>query len=193
MKYSQTIRMLVLCFAILASSGCKTGTLGHLSINEPLKDTTVPGNALIQLLPLRLPTIPLNMKDQEEFEQANFDYLTEIRITAMQLDISASSESDNFEDGKPDNFDFLSSMEVKILANIDGSDSKATIAMIDNDNQQLSSGNRSITLSTTDIDIQPYIGAEEGYKIELNVGGNPPPDDVTFTGEVTYRVGIGFN
>ncbi len=176
-------------------SGCSDVTLGHFNVDETMPESTIQGVGLSQTLPLSFATVPMDVTSQASYQQEEFDYLTEVKLRELSLDISQKSdmpEHDSFEDGNADNFDFVSGLEVEIVASINGEDTSAVIARLPADDEQIASGTRLLQLTTTGVDILEFIEADGGYEISVNGNGTVPPDDVIFAGTATYRVGFGF-
>jgi hypothetical protein len=182
-----------LLFAMLAA--CSGGVIGHIDVDQKIPVSTVNGSVVSGVLPPSFAPIALDVTNESAYKQGDYDYVKSIQLDRLVLTVTASSEdmsSDPLEDGRPDNFDFFTAIEVHILARIDGADSAALIASIPLGNPQLSNANRQIGFQMTGVDILPYVEAAGGYQIQIRASGSLPPDNVSFDGNAYYRVGVGF-
>lgn len=179
-----------------ALTGCsESTTLGHFDVDQDLPEIQVQGSLVSALLPTEFAPIPLNVKSEEAFQNANYDYLTTIEVDALSLRITEKSNDpaqDSAEDGEPDNFDFFTSVSVFIRATINGEERRELIAELPEGSEQLSSGQNQIQFTMSGLDILPFVEADGGYEVITEATGTPPSDDVYFDGEAVYRVGIGF-
>ncbi|ASJ73740.1 hypothetical protein [Granulosicoccus antarcticus] len=176
-------------------SACDNTTIGSFTVDEDLPETRVEGGGFVTILPAELAPFNLNIEASEEFGAEQYDYLTYIKLSSLSFSITASSEDadeDVAENGMPDDFDFLSSIALYIEASIDGTEQRALIASLAQNDTQLSSGMQNIQLSTTGVDILDFVEADDGYTIVSEVSGTAPPDAVIFDGSSSYRVGVGF-
>lgn len=183
-------------FALIAAAGCANTTLARFSTSEDVPETRVQGAGLINALPLTLSTLKLDVSSTEAYQNADYDYVTEIKLSGLSFDITASStdhNTDSFEDGVDDNFDFIEGMELHIQATFDGAEHKTRIAYLDEQDAQVGSSTQHLVLSTDSVDILDYVEAADGYEIIVSATGSVPPDDVIFDGTAIYKVGIGFN
>lgn len=177
------------------ASGCSDTTLGYFSVDETIPESTIQGIGLSQTLPLTLATIPMDVTSQDAYQREDFDFLTEVKLRSLTFSISDKSdmsEHDTFEDGNEDNFDFVSSLEIAIQADINGEPRSEIIARLPADDPQIASGTRTLQLTTTGVDILDYVEAENGYEITVSGSGTVPSDDVIFDGDARYRLGLGF-
>lgn len=176
--------------------GCsETTTLGHFDVDQDLPEIQVQGSLVSALLPTEFAPIPLNVKSEEAFQNANYDYLTTIEVDSLTLRITEKSNDpaqDSGEDGQPDNFDFFKSVSVFIRATINGEERRELIAELPEGSDELSAGQSQIQFIMSGLDILPFVEAEGGYEVITEATGTPPSDDVYFDGEAVYRVGIGF-
>jgi len=181
----------------LALSGCDGSTLGRVSVEEPLEPPIrVPGAPLSGALPLTLGVFALDVQSTEGYASEEADFVTEVRIRALELVIDPSSEdasTDQFENGMPDDFGFLSSIDLFIEAEFDGATQRARLGGLPQNDPAFDTGARTLSLQMTDVDILDYIEADDGYRVEISASGEAPPDDVVFGGTVTYRIGVGFD
>lgn len=179
----------------LALAGCEGTTLGHFDVDEPLPETRVEGRAAVSFLPVLLPPISMDVSSSQEFQQQEYDYLTSIQVDSLTLAVTESSTQssvDSLEDGVDDNFDFLSSVEIYIQAEINDVSERLLIGSIEEADVQLSESRQLISFTMTGADILQFVEADEGYEVQIQASGDAPPDAVIFDGEVVYRVGIGF-
>jgi len=179
----------------LAVSACEGTTLGHFDVEDALPETRIEGNGVVPLLPALFPAMPLNVSANESFKQEDYDYLTSVQVDSLMLSITDSSSdesADTLEDGTIDDFNFLTSMEIYISAEIDGETVREIIGSITMDDPQLSAAVQQISFSMTGLDILPYVEAQNGYEVQIEAVGEAPPDAVIFDGDIRYRVGIGF-
>ena len=187
------ILLLAPFFAVL--SACDGTTLGHFDVDETLPETRIEGTAALALLPPVLPPMMLDVSSSEEFQSEEFDFINSIQIDELTLIISSSStdqSEDTLEDGEPDNFDFLSDIEIYIEAVFDGQSERELLGVIDENDPQLSAGAQSIDFTLTGTNILRFVEADAGYAVQIEASGEAPPDAVLFGGGVVYRVGVGF-
>lgn len=179
----------------LALSACSGTTLGHFDSDENLPETRIESSAIASFIPSVLPSQNLDVSSSESFQQEEFDYLTSIEIEALSLEITDSStdtSNDTLEDGEPDNFNFMSGVDIYIEAEFDGQTNRELIGSVPEDDSQLTDSVQTLNFTMTGLDVLDYVEAESGYSVQIQASGESPPDAVIFDGEVSYRVGIGF-
>lgn len=179
----------------LVLTGCEGTTLGHFDVDEPLPSTRVEGRGAVSFLPLAFPAMELDVNSSQEFQSQEYDYLTSIQLDSLQIQMtpeSTQASEDSLEDGEDDNFNFLSSIEIFIQAEIDDVLQRLLVGSIAESDVQLSESRQSISFTMTGADILAYVEAEGGYEVQIQARGDAPPDAVIFDGDVVYRVGIGF-
>jgi len=187
---------LALLLVIPLLSACEDFTLKRFSVDESIAESTVQGVGLSASLPVVLSSVPLDLKSQDGFDEDKFDFVTEIKLDRAVLtisDISDNPEHDSFEDGNLDNFDFISSLEVIVTAQINDQPRSAVIAFLNADDPQIATSTRTLHLTTTSVDIRDFVEAKGGYELQVTGTGTVPSDDVIFGGNVGFRVGVGFN
>ncbi len=190
---TETMKCLALLTTVLALTACNDGALTHKDVSQTIPPTTVTGNPTGGTLPTEFPPVSVNVTTEPGYDEDDFDYIQSIQVDRLTLTITPESDQDANEDGIPDNFDFASSVELYIIANLNGNQpSEALLGSVPAGNTQLSSAQRSITVAMTNIDISPYVQAPGGYQVQIRGTGNLPPDDVIFTGLANYRIGLGF-
>ena len=173
-------------FFVLAA--CSDTTLGTKSFDETLPTTTIPGFPLQIALSGSIP-VPLTAEAQSVADDTEF--VTFATLRSLSLNILDSSESDANDDGAMDTFDFLTSMQVFVNAEINGALSEILVASLPEDDPQVGSGSRELVLTVEDVDVLDYLEAPGGYGLRVQGSGTVPPDDVVFNGDLRYRVGIG--
>lgn len=186
---------LAIVIAGLFTTACDGTELTRFNVDEELPETRVDGVGVVGVLPTEFAAILVDVTQSDAYNEEDFDHVTSIRVTNLRLDISEASEGtgeDALEDGQPDNFDFFQSLDLVILATYDGADREERIAYLAGDDTQVGSSATSLNLTTTNIDIQPFVEAPGGYTIQTQATGSAPPDDVVFDGEIRYQVGVGF-
>lgn len=182
----------------MLAAGCtdRDVRLFDFDVTESLPEVAINGNPLGGALTGGPSPVTANMQAEAEFQQQDFDYVARVSVTDLRFRITANStnpSTDALEDGNPDTFDFLDSVEVRIEAVIAGATRSAAIASLPSGDSQLGNGSSSIVLNTTGVDVLPYIEAAGGYKLRILVSGSIPPDDVLFDGQATYRVVAGLD
>ena len=182
---------------LLGACGDDDATLATASIDEELPPTTVPGSLVAGVLPATLPPLALDVTSTEKYVSEDYSRLvTEITIPALSLSVAPGSEDadrDALEDGMDDDLSFLSSIDLFITAAVDGAERTARLGGIPANDPRLDPdvAARTVELDMTRTDILDFVEAPGGYEVRIDVGGFAPPDDVTFDGDVTYRVGLG--
>ena len=179
---------------LLGACGDDGTTLGTASIDEELPPTTVPGIAatgVAGVLPAVLPPIALDVTRSDEYASEDYaSIVTAITIPALSLSVAPGSEDDDLDDGMPDDLSFLSGIELFIGA--DGREDVLLGGIPENDPRlDPAEAARTVALDMTEVDILDFVEAPGGYEVRIEVSGFAPPDDVTFDGDVTYRIGLG--
>ena len=125
---------------------------------------------------------------------AGENFVSFVRVRNLRLDILDLSEQDPLEDGALDSFDFLSGIDVSIRANFNGRENELLIATLPDGDPQIGTAARSLDLTVvnSNTDVLDFLLAPEGYDVVLNFIGNVPTDDIILSGELRYRLGIGF-
>ena len=176
---------------LLGACGDDGTTLGSASIDEELPPTTVPGAGVAGVLPAVLPPLALDVTQSAEYASEDYgSIVTEITIPALSLSVTPDSEDDDLDDGMPDDLSFLSGIELSISA--DGLEDEVLGSIPENDPRlDPAEAARTVALDMTEVDILDFVEAPGGYEVRIEVVGSAPPDDVTFDGDVTYRIGLG--
>ena len=165
-------------------------TLGSRSITENLPAVTVPGAALPAELGLSL---GLALSSPELDIGAESALVTFISVRDLILQIQQTSETqDSIEDGAPDNFDFLTSANIFIRGEFEDATRIMLIATLPENDPQIGAATRNLDFTVVDNNVFDFLLLPNGYDIVLELEGSIPADNVTFTGQLTYRVGIGF-
>lgn len=183
--------------SVLASAlgACDGTTLGHFDVDEALPETRIEGSAVAAILPDVLPPMAQDVSASESFQSEDYDYLTSVQLERLALNITASSDDDRtdaLEDGEPDNFDFLTRVDIYIQGEFDGEIRRDLVGQIPEDDPQLSAAARSVDFQMTGVDILRYLESDNGYEVQIQASGDAPADAVIFDGDVRYRVGVGF-
>ena len=174
-------------------TACDLGiTLGTQARIEPLPVITVPGSTLpVDFLTL---SVGLALASPNLDLGAGENFVSFVRVRNLRLDILDLSEQDPLEDGALDSFDFLSGIDVSIRANFNGRENELLIATLPDGDPQIGTAARSLDLTVvnSNTDVLDFLLAPEGYDVVLNFIGNMPTDDIILSGELRYRLGIGF-
>ena len=176
---------------ILLISSCSDTTLATRSFNESLDELSIPGSPIALAGTLPPIDVPLNLREQEGY--SSLDFVTSVNIRNITFNISPQSEnpnSDPFEDGNPDNFDFLSSLSLSMVGTVNGTSQVVPVASLEPGSAQIGSNTRTLELAVEDIDIRDFIEAPD-VALRVTVAGMTPLDFVTVAPEIRYRVGIG--
>ena len=178
---------------LLFVTACDLGiTLGTQARIEPLPVITVPGSTLpVDFLTL---SVGLALASPNLDLGAGENFVSFVRVRNLRLDILDLSEQDPLEDGALDSFDFLSGIDVSIRANFNGRENELLIATLPDGDPQIGTAARSLDLTVvnSNTDVLDFLLAPEGYDVVLNFIGNVPTDDIILSGELRYRLGIGF-
>lgn len=176
-------------FALFATTGCDLRF--SFSVLETFAEQQIDGNPVMGTLSGTTNTWSMNVTQQSQYQNENFDRVRGIIITGVKLSIRPESNDpahDPIEDGNDDDWSFLSSVELFIRATIDGTLEEERVAHILAGSSQFDAGNTVLEFTVTEVELLPFIQAPDGYEVELRVTGNVPPDNVLFDGEVKYRV-----
>ncbi len=182
----------VSCAAAVTLSACDAGlTLGTQSRTDILPVVTIPGARVPDELEL---SVRLSLASPELELGAGSNIVSSVRVRNLRLVILDLSEISGVEDGALDSFDFLSSIEVSIRADFNGRTNQKLIAVLPDGDPQIGTAARSLTLTVVnnDSDVLDFLLAPGGYDVVLGLGGNIPADDVVLSGEIRYRLGLGF-
>lgn len=178
---------------LLFMAACDLGvTLGTRARIEPLPVVTIPGSTLsVDFLRL---SVGLSLASPSLELGAGENFVSFVRVRNLRLNILDLSEQDPIEDGALDSFDFLSGLDVSIRANFNGVDNELLIATLPEGDPQIGTAARSLELTVvnSNTDVLDFLLAPEGYDVVLNFVGNVPTDDIIPSGELRYRLGIGF-
>jgi hypothetical protein len=179
---------LTLCLLI---AGCSDDDdiVVPFGVTEPIPQTTISGDPALSSLGNAFGTLEftLNVEEQPEFLQQDFDELESVAVTGVRLlilDDTEAGQVDPLEDGEPDNWNFLQS--IYLYAGAGGQE--ALVAFLEPG--QVPQDQQQIFLRTTGENIVPIVEEPGGFTLRLAVDGNVPPDNVFFVGEVTYTVRV---
>jgi hypothetical protein len=188
------VMALTVAAAALLSS-CSGGVIGHVDVDQQVPAVTVQGNPAGGILPPSLDSFALDITQEASYQNGDFDYAKTIQLDRLTLTITSDSEgaADTLEDGRPDHFNFLNSLQVLVIASFNGQSQEVLVASLPAGDPQLSNQSRQIVLQMTGADILGYVEAVDGYQVQVRATGNLPPDNVIFNGQATYRVGVGFS
>ena len=179
--------------AALTLSSCSDTTLGTRSFTEEFPAFTIPGTALIQVAVNDFPyPVDVNLLTQDAYANGDFDYLSSVTVRSLTLEIDPASDTEANDDGNPDNFDFLSKLEVYLRGDFNGVERTELVASLPAGDPQIGSNTRTLNLITTNVDVLDYIELGEDYDMVVRVSGLSPLDPVIIGGSLKYRVGIGF-
>jgi len=175
---------------LFSVSACNLGvTLGTRSMTEVLPTLTVPGAPLPVDLDL---SIGLALASPEIDIGSESALVTFVSVRNLTLQILATSELDEIEDGLPDNFDFLTGATVFLRGDFDGTTNQLLIATLPETDPQIGASLRRIELTIdNDNDVFDFLLLPNGYEIVIELDGSIPADSVTLAGEITYRIGLG--
>ena len=176
---------------MLLVSACSDTTLATRSFNESLQALNIPGSPIALAGTLPPIDVPLNLRDQEDF--SSLDFVTSVNIRNITFNIIPESEnpnSDPFEDGNPDNFDFISGLSLSMVATINGTSQVVPVASLAPGSAQIGTNTRTLELDVEDTDIRDFVEAPD-VALRVSVAGMTPLDFVTVIPEIRYRVGIG--
>ena len=188
---SRLNHLFVFCSVLVTLSACNLGlTLGTRSMTEILPLVTVPGAPL----PVDLEfSLGLALASPELDIGSESALVTFVSVRVLTLQILNSSELDDAnEDGDLDNFDFLTGAQIFIRGNFNGTTNQLLIASLPEDDPQIGSSARTLELTVNDNnDVFDFLLLPDGYEILLDLDGAVPPDNVTLSGELVYRIGLG--
>jgi len=181
----------ILLTSMLASS-CSDTTLGTKSFTETLDQLTIPG-APVNFGNLDLPELnfPLDLKDQEGY--SSLDIVTSVNVRSASFTISEESDNpelDRFSDNNPDNFDFLNSLTLSLVATIDGRKQTVQVATLPEGDPQVGSNLTKLELVIDDVDVRDYVEAPD-VELAILASGTVPPDFVIIDPVIRFRVGVG--
>jgi len=180
--------------ATTALLACSDTTVGSRSFEES-RNFDIPG------LPLAIPLtfddipIPVNLADQPGYSDGDFDFVTSVRVRELIFEIAPESNdpaNDVLEDGNLDSFEFVSSLNISLRAVVDGSETVVEVANLPINDPQIASNRTTLSMNVQDADIRDLIEADDGAELLISISGTPPPDFVTVTANIRFRVGIGF-
>ena len=172
-------------------TACGDVTVGTRSMTDQLPVITIPGTALGSLLQL---SIGASFTSQQLDLGSGEDFVTSVTVRNMDLNILDTSELDANEDGALDSFDFLTGLDISIRADFGGNTNQLLIATLPDGDPQFGSAARNLELTVvnSNTDVLDFLLAPGGYDIVMGFSGNIPSDDVIVSGEIRYRVGLGF-
>lgn len=187
-----------LAFIVLGTvsllSGCSDTQIGSKSFEES-RTFSIPGAPIQIALTLEDIAWPINLADQPEYSDGDFDFVTGVKVREIIFEIdpeSNTSPNDQFEDGNLDSFEFVSSLDFALRATVDGTVTTVDIADLPMSDPQIASNATRLTMNVADQDIRDLIEAPGGAEILISISGTNPPDNVVVKATVGFRVGIGF-
>ncbi len=175
---------------------CSDTTVATRSFEET-ESFTVPGGILTGF-PLALDNIPIpvNLAEQDGYDEGDFDFVTSVRVRDIVFEIAPESNDagvDTVEDGNPDSFEFVSSLSMSLRAMVDGVETNVPIADLPANDPQIASNTTSLVMNVSDeVNIRDLIEAPGGPDIILSISGTIPPDAVQVNARIRFRVGVGF-
>lgn len=184
---------LTLCASIVA---CSDTTVGTRSFEET-ESFTIPGLPF-SIGQVTLPPIgiPIDLAQQEAYNEGDFDFITSVKVRDIVFDIAPSSNdttSDPLEDGNLDSFEFVSGLVLALQATIDGVEQTVQIADLPMNDPQIASNATRLVMNVNDEqDIRDLIEAPGGPTILITISGTNPPDNVDVEAKIRFRAGLGF-
>ena len=187
MQGLKTIRNQILTLGLLAQvSGCgevkdAVNNLLSFDIDRPIPEQTIPGQAapcqIVGNIPLPLGDSFKNItiEKEEDFPEQNteVDLIKEAYISKFDLAITAESANQDW--------DFLDNIAFTVSA--EGQET-VTAAILD----PVEDGLQTIALSSSGVNLAPYLKAEGGFTMNVKAEGCPPNSDTLFTGIITIGV-----
>jgi len=194
-RLARNVATMSLLAGVVFMASCSGGVIGHVDVEQAFPSVTVQGNATGGLLPPSFASFTVDVTQEPSYQNGDFDFAKTIQLDSLMLTITSDSEgaTDNIEDGSPDNFDFVDSMQIYVMGTFNGQSEEVLVASLATGDPQLNSQRRNIVLEMTGADILGFVEAPGGYQVQVRASGNLPPDDVIFNGRAVYRVGVGFS
>ncbi|MDC0434192.1 hypothetical protein OAM69_00960 [bacterium] len=176
---------------VLLSIGCDT-TLGTHTETERLPTFTIPGATVPSTLEIGL---GLAINNPQIDLGAGDSFVTFVTLRGLTLNILDISDVDSNDDGAQDSFDFLIGLDISLRADFNGKTNELMVATLPDGDLQFGSAARELrlTIVSSNIDVLDFLQASDGYEVVLDLQGSIPPDNVTITGALRYRVGLGLD
>lgn len=193
-RIASTLKIPVIILLAGALAGCSDTTVGTKSFEESEVFTIpgIPGNIPRPQIALTDIPWPIDIADQPAYQEANFDFLTSIKVRDLVFEITPESSqqaSDQNEDGNLDSFEFVSDLKFSLRATIDGTPTEVEIANLPISDPQIASNATSLSMNVVDVDIRDLI--ENDPEIIIAITGTIPPDNVIVKASIRLRVGVG--
>ncbi len=181
-----------LVLAAFLCAGCTSDWARYtFDVDEDIPEQTIPGSALGGTLTGGPSPVSVNFRAEQEYQQQDFDNVDRVIIKTLTLSITANSTNparDAIENGLPDDWSFLQSMDIFIEATVNGVPSSERVAFLPSGDAQFAAGNTTLNFQCTRVDVLPYFEAPGSYKLRISATGSVPPDDVIFNGRVVAEV-----
>ncbi|MCI0339695.1 MAG: hypothetical protein L0216_00855 [Planctomycetales bacterium] len=183
-----------IALAALAGAGCNSDWAHYtFDVDEDIPEQTIPGSALGGTLTGGPSPVSVNFQAEQEYQQQDFDNVDRVIIKTLTLAITANSTNptvDAIENGLPDDWSFLTAVDIFIEATVNGAPSSERVAFLPSGDAQFAAGNTTLNFQCTRVDVLPYFQAPGGYKLRISATGSIPPDDVIFNGRVVAEVTV---
>ena len=185
------LRVLALVTIVVLLVSCDT-TLGTRSETERLPTFTIPGAQIPSELEIGL---GLAINNPQIDLGAGSSFVTFVTLRNLTLNILDVSDVDSNDDGAEDSFDFLTGLDISLRADFNGKTNELMVATLPDGDLQFGSAARELTLTivSSNIDVLNFLEASGGYDVVLDLKGSVPPDNVTISGSLRYRVGLGLD
>ena len=185
------LQVLALFTIVVLSVSCDT-TLGTRSETERLPTFTIPGAQIPTELEIGL---GLAINNPQIDLGAGSSFVTFVTLRNLTLNILDVSDVDSNDDGAEDSFDFLTGLDISLRADFNGKTNELMVATLPDGDLQFGSAARelALTIVSSNIDVLNFLEASGGYDVVLDLKGSVPPDNVTISGSLRYRVGLGLD
>jgi hypothetical protein len=182
---------LVLVAAIVGTSACDW-FIYTLVVEEVVENQSIDGDPSGGMLGDEVGYVELSFWQNPDLESDRgiVQHAIVSGITFEIAPLSTDPALDPLEDGEPDDFAFVDSVDLYIEALVDGTPRRELVAFVSEGDPQLAPGVASVALMVTGVDLLEFADAEGGFDITIEASGVLPPDRVLFNARITYEVTV---
>jgi hypothetical protein len=182
---------LVLCAALLGTTACDW-FIYTLVVEEVVENQSIDGDPSGGMLGDEVGYVELTFWQNPDLgsDRGIVQHAIVSGITFEIAPLSTDPALDPLEDGEPDGFAFVESVDIYIEAVVDGTPRRELVAFISEGDPQLVLGAASVALMVTGVDLLEFVDAEGGFDITIEAAGVLPPDRVIFNAHITYEVTV---
>jgi hypothetical protein len=182
---------LVLCAALVGTTACDW-FIYTVVVEEVMENQSIDGDPSGGMLGDEVGFVEITSRQNPDLA-GDRGVVLHVIVSGITFDIAPLSTDpgvDPLEDGEPDDFAFVNSLDIYIEAVVDGTPRRERVAFINEGDPQLAPGVASVALSVTGVDLLDFVDTEGGFDITIEASGVLPPDRVLFNARIVYEVTV---